>query len=637
MAETLYKDLAWLPEINAEFDHNLNDLRKKDDVALKDIIPFTRSRLDLGRLNKVARVLKSVDCSDDAIKQAGLTPISVSILSTSTYDLIHPAIAATGLRHGLLVRCAEDLSFNQIMADVSDAQSAIYAAENDVIIVALDPYAFFDGVHLDEDVLYQHSVDFIDFVKGQIAQYGGDKTVVFQTIPNAPDSVFGHIDPIVSGTYRNVTHRFNQFLFEGASRKEHLILDVAHLAETVGLHAWHDPVLRHVAKLPFSQNYVALYADHVCRILGALKGKSRKCLVLDLDNTLWGGVIGDDGLSGIRLGQGDAVGEAHLDIQKMAKTLKARGIVLAVSSKNEDAVARRVFDEHPEMLLKQDDIAVFQANWEDKARNIKAIAETLNIGTDSLVFLDDNPAERFKVRQDLPEVAVPEIGEDPSYYPRYIHAAGYFESVSFSDEDKKRADFYTQNAKRAELSQSIGDYDDYLASLDMSASIKAFDDVNLPRIAQLINKSNQFNLTTRRYTEDQVKQMMADPSIYTLQARLVDRFGDNGVVSIVICRDEGDGLWHIDTWLMSCRVLKRKLEEAVLAVISRDLSARGGKVLRGEYIPTAKNMIVEHHYRDLGFAQGGAQKNGDVTYWEKDIADYKFEEETQNIPIDIKD
>ena len=358
---------------------------------------------------------------------------------------------------------------------------------------------------------------------------------------------------------------------EGAG--EVTLVDIARVATWVGLERWHDPARWHMGKMPFAMTFVPLYADQVGRVLAAIAGKSRKCLVLDLDNTLWGGVIGDDGVEGIALGQGSAAGEAFLEIQRMAKRLRQRGVILAVCSKNEEDAALKPFREHPEMALTEDDIAVFHANWTDKAANLRTIAETLNIGIDALVFLDDNPAERAQVRRELPLVAVPELPEDPALYPRTLMAGGWFEAVSFVEEDAKRADDYRAQAKRRELA-STSDVAGYLASLEIVCTFRPFDAVNRARISQLANKSNQFNLTTRRYTEAQIAAAQDDPSRFTLQVRLADRFGDSGMISVIIFRREPDR-WVNEAWLMSCRVLGRRVEEAVLAEVVPRRTARG--------------------------------------------------------------
>jgi FkbH-like protein len=362
---------------------------------------------------------------------------------------------------------------------------------------------------------------------------------------------------------------------------------------------------------------IPLYADFVARTIAAIRGRSRKCLVLDLDNTLWGGVIGDDGLTGIELGQGSPAGEAFVAVQRMALELRARGVVLAVCSKNEDDAARLPFREHPDMILKEDHIAVFQANWTDKAANLRAIAQTLNIGIDSLVFLDDNPAERMQVRGELPLVAVPELPEDPAQYPRALAAAGYFEAVSFSKEDRERAAYYQANAERAAMLSATANLDEYLASLDMVCTIGRVDPISRSRVTQLINKSNQFNLTTRRYAEREVEAMETDPRRHAIQVRLVDRFGDNGIIGVVIADRQGQA-WDIDTWLMSCRVLGRRVPEAVLSHLVEAARADGASILSARYVPSAKNRMVAEHYRTLGFAYAGDGPGGE-TRWRLDL------------------
>ncbi len=337
--------------------------------------------------------------------------------------------------------------------------------------------------------------------------------------------------------------------------------------------------------------------------------------MLDCDNTLWGGVIGDDGIDGIVIGQGDATGEAFLEIQATALALRERGVVLAVSSKNDDAVARRVFAEHPEMLLREKHIAVFQANWNDKATNIKAIATELSLGIDAMVFLDDNPVERGLVRELLPEVAVPELPDDPALYARTLLAAGYFEALVFSDEDRKRAEYYQDNAKRVALQATVGDLASYLASLEMTIGFRPFDEAGRARIAQLIGKSNQFNLTTRRYDELDVAALQADASLFTLQVRLTDAFGDNGMIGVNVCRPFDAETWEIDTWLMSCRVLGRGVERMVLRELIEHARSANVKRLIGVYVPTARNAMVADHYAKLGFTPLHADPDG-RTQWE---------------------
>lgn len=383
--------------------------------------------------------------------------------------------------------------------------------------------------------------------------------------------------------------------------------------------------------MPFALDYVPLYAEKFAQVLRALRGKASKCLVLDLDNTCWGGIIGDDGLEGIEIGQGSAQGEAFLAIQNYALSLKERGVVLAVCSKNEEENGKLPFEQHPDMALRLDDIAVFVANWTDKASNIQHIAKVLNIGVDALVFLDDNPAERARVRMELPMVGVPEVGDDPSLYPAMLAQGGYFETVGLSADDAKRAEQYRANAQRAVAMETIGNYDDYLRSLDMECTIAPFDAVGRTRTAQLINKSNQFNLTTRRYTEAEVAAMQDDPDCFTMQVRLTDKFGDNGMISVVILRkDAAPDAWVFDTWLMSCRVLKRRVEEATLATVAEAARAAGITKLYGDYLPSPKNAMVEDHYGKLGFEKLGPVGE-DGTRWVLDLNGF----ETPELPMKL--
>jgi len=339
-------------------------------------------------------------------------------------------------------------------------------------------------------------------------------------------------------------------------------------------------------------------------------------------------VIGDDGVEGILIGNGDATGEAYLHIQRMALELRSRGVVLVVSSKNEDEVARLPFRTHPDMLLKEEHFAEFQANWLDKASNIKLMSEKLSLGLDSFVFLDDNPAERMQVRRELPSVAVPELPDDPALYVSTLLAAGYFEALSFSQEDQQRADFYSANSKRELILKSASNMDEYLNSLEMEVIFQDFDSIGRARIFQLVSKSNQFNLTTKRYTESQIRDFEDDSAFFTRQIRLTDCFGDNGMISVVLCEIKGQD-WIIETWLMSCRVLGRKVELAVLQDLIGAAKRQGGNKLIGIYRPSDRNMIVKDHYKLLGFEQ--VSMTTDEQVWELDISDYVI----QDIPMRV--
>jgi FkbH-like protein len=344
--------------------------------------------------------------------------------------------------------------------------------------------------------------------------------------------------------------------------------------------------------------------------------------VLDLDNTLWGGVVGDDGVDGIVLGQGDAVGEAHVAFQRYVRSLARRGVILAVCSKNDEPNALAPFLAHPEMVLQRSDIACFVANWDDKAGNLRRIAAQLNIGLDALVLVDDNAFERNLVRGALPMVAVPELPDDPARYAACIAEAGYFESLALTVEDGARGDQYQADLQRQALRATHCDLDGYLNSIDMALTWSTFERVSLARIVQLINKTNQFNLCTRRYLADEVLALMDDPRALLLHLRLCDRYGDNGIIAIVIGIAGADGSdMVIDTWLMSCRVLGRKVEHATLNIVATEAARRGVRRLIGRYRPSAKNAIVSEHYRNLGFALQRTAQDG-ATDWLLELDGY---------------
>ena len=392
------------------------------------------------------------------------------------------------------------------------------------------------------------------------------------------------------------------------------IYDLDERAAAVGRWQWNDDRFYYEAKLPCSPEHMVDYAYGLASLVLAQRGAVRKCLALDLDNTLWGGVIGDDGLAGICLGQGDPRGEAFVEFQRYVRDLRQRGVILAVCSKNEEAIAREAFEKHPEMVLRLDDFSCFIANWDDKATNLARIARDLNIGLDSVVFFDDNPAERSIVRRLRPEVAVPEVPDDPSQFIRVLDQARYFELIAISTEDLKRTESYRADSQREELAASLGDLDEFLRSLEMRARIEPVSPANLERSAQLINRSNQFNLTTRRYTSADLLEISQKAEWITRTVSLRDRFGDTGLISVLLARVEGQSL-VLDTWLMSCRVLKRGVERLLLNNVVRVARERGLKLLVGEYLPTPKNGLVRDHYPTLGFTPADASTQ-EVSRWE---------------------
>ena len=427
---------------------------------------------------------------------------------------------------------------------------------------------------------------------------------------------YGHLGASLPGGRARVLRRANEALLEAAGTGVS-ILDFDGVAAEFGKAAWSDEGLWYRAKQHPAPAAIPLLVDHYMMHVRAVLGLTKKVLVLDLDNTLWGGIVGEDGVEGLKLGVTDAEGEAHTDLQRYARELRDRGVVLAVCSKNNDADAREPFERSAEMVLRLDDIAVFRANWLDKATNLRDIAAALELGTDSFVFLDDNPTERAWVRSQLPEVMVPEIGSDAARYVSLLHRHHAFDALALSEEDRLRAADYAANARRSELMKSAGNLEEFIANLQMSAAVGPLDELNLPRAAQLVNKSNQFNLTTRRYTEEQLRAEAQRPDAVVRTFRLRDRFADNGLIGVMIGRALDDGATlEIDTWLMSCRVLGRRVEEFMVGVMMQAALDRGLTRVVGRYLPTAKNGLVRELYPRLGFTPVEPSGAPGETAWE---------------------
>jgi len=410
----------------------------------------------------------------------------------------------------------------------------------------------------------------------------------------------GNLEASEASSRVNFLLRLNAgFAAHARSHARFLINDILYLSAQVGLDRWFDPAYWHNYHMAVSPVGTVALAQSVAALVKAAYGRSKKCLILDLDNTLWGGVVGDDGFENLVLGRDHPMGEAFQDFQRYVKDLQRRGVILAVCSKNDAANAKAGFS-HPDSILKLDDFSAFKANWDPKPDNIREIALELNIGMDSMVFVDDNPAERALVEAQLPEVAVPDVGSDVDGFAQAIEQERYFEAERVVPEDLKRSAFYSSNAQRNLHRTGFADYGEFLDSLEMTAEIGAFQPVYLERIAQLINKTNQFNLTGRRYTSAEVEGLSRDPDAIALYGRVADRFGDNGLVSVLVARIFGDTA-EIDLWLMSCRVLKREMELAMFDALVEECQARGIRRIVGVYIPSKKNGMVAEHYASLGF------------------------------------
>jgi FkbH-like protein len=613
--------LPWLPVADA---HAFSRLKEGAAVAgqdglrlLQTLSNYGWSEPELRRLGRQASKTLAGLAVDRAVaaRSAGLVPFRLLVLSSNTLSHAADALRGTALRVGIALDL-HIVEYEQPEVWIGANGAVLADQPPDATLISLDRKILGlksqPGLAEESEAAIEQALERVTKIAVELQRRTG-RAVIIQTLTPDGTDPQSSMDAWLPGGARAMRAEFNQRLAILAREHSHLLFDAAAIADIVGQSVWSAGRYWYVAKYPFSIQCLPLYADRLMRLIAAMLGKSKKVLVLDLDNTLWGGVVGDDGFDGIVLGQGNARGEAHLAIQRMALDYKERGIVLAIASKNTEDTALNVIRRHPEMLIREDDITIFAIDWNDKASNIKAIGETLELGLDSFVFLDDNPAERKQVRDTLPMVAAPELPDDPSGWLPVFQAAAYFEQVSFSSEDKKRADYYKGNARRAGLAKTVGDHASFLASLNMTMTVAPFDDVGRARIAQLIAKTNQFNLTTRRYSETEVAKLAREPRWETLQVRLEDMFGDNGMISVVIC-ERGERAWRIDTWLMSCRVLGRGVEEAVLNILAVRARAAGAQEIRGRYIPTPKNGLVRDHFQKLGFARI-AETVGGETEW----------------------
>lgn len=603
-------ELYWLAEAE-DWREALRAVAAGGRGAWDEAVRLANTRLDFVRTNALDETVRRVFAGARA---PNLPLVRLAVLGTSTLAHLHGGIRLGGLRRGLAIETYQN-QYGQYRRELLDPDSALYRFRPTMVLFAFDAAYLARGAEAGQEPLeaaavYRAAQEEIRTAWAQ-ARAAFRCPVLQQTVLNVFPPVLGiNTEHRLAGSRHRLIERLNAELRMVAEEEGVDLVALDARAAADGLFAWFDPLLWLRSRQEIASPAAPLYGDLVARLIAARMGRSRKCLVLDLDNTLWGGVIGDDGIEGIVLGQGSPLGEGYLAMQHYARELARRGVILAVCSKNEERVALEPFARHPEMLLKRSDIACFRANYDDKPANLRAIADELGIGLDALVFLDDSPFERALVRRVLPMVAVPEVPEEPALVPHCLADAGYFESMSVTPEDRARNAQYQENRRRSAARASASSLDSYLRDLGMVLSWRRFDRIGLPRIVQLINKTNQFNLTTRRYGEEDVLAVIADPDAFGLQLRLIDRFGDNGIIAVVIGRKENGADCRIDTWLMSCRVLGRGVEKATLPVIVAAAQRLGARRLIGEYLPTARNAMVRDHYRLLGFAPLGTGADG---------------------------
>jgi FkbH-like protein len=532
---------------------------------------------------------------------AGLPEVRVVLLADHAPQQYAKVLTSAFLECGLFPRL-HVAEYGTATFQAFDATSETHAFRPEFVVYSTSMQKYRDRFYAAEagagrEVLPQAYLDEILSVAGAFLNRGIE--VVLNNFPLPVERMFGNYGLQTSQSLYGSVVRFNALLTEAvAGRSNCLLNDVMYLANRVGAENFFDDRLWYASKYPCANQYLPELTRSIARLVATRKGRATKVLVLDLDNTIWGGVIGDDGLEGIALG-GDAYGEAFQHFQRYILSLRDRGYVLAICSKNNEAIALDAFRNHSEMILKETDISVFVANWNDKASNIEFIARVLNLGLDSLVFVDDSEFERSLVRTGLPQVAVPELPEDVADYCAALERSGLLEGAGFTKEDTARNAKYREEALRTTEQLKFGNIDDYLASLDMRIDCGPFRSADMPRIAQLIQRSNQFNFRTQRLSQAACEAALEGGEV-TVAARLADKFGDYGLIAVIVC-DTVDGDLFVKEFVMSCRVLKRGVEEYLVNHLFDQCRARGLKGIRGQYVKSAKNAMVANFYSGFKF------------------------------------
>ena len=534
---------------------------------------------------------------------ADLPAIKVALTGDTATQFLATAIRGTGAERGYQIDLFE-AEYNQVERQFLDPSSELYQTDADFIVLFQSTHKLGEKHSLlspsQQESLAEERLSFVASVceNPMLAS----KKIICLNYPEIEDTVFGSYATKVTSSFTYQVRKLNMGLMDLSQRYANLfICDIAGLQNKLGRDMMFAPNVYVSTEMVLSIDALPYVASRVMDIICAIKGQFKKCLILDLDNTVWGGVIGDDGLEGIQLGHGLGIGKAFTEFQMWVKQLKQRGVIICVASKNNEDTAKEPFEKHPDMVLKLEDIAVFQANWETKVDNIRTIQRILNIGFDSMVFLDDNPFERNIVRENIPGITVPELPQDPGEYLEYLYSLNLFETASYSQADKDRTKQYQVEAQRVSLQKTFSNEADFLKSLDMTSVVSGFNKFNTPRVAQLSQRSNQFNLRTVRYTEADIEALGQNPDVIDLSFTLEDKFGDNGLIAVIIMKKQDEETLFIDTWFMSCRVLKRGMEDFTLNTMVEAAREKGYKRIIGEYLPTPKNKMVENHYPSLGF------------------------------------
>lgn len=534
-------------------------------------------------------------------KESSTLPvIKVALVGDSATQFLAVALKGVGIERGFKLDLFE-AEYNQVERQLLDTTSDLYAFDADYIIVFQSTHKLLSTFNK-MPVEKQHTLadERIELVR-TISETVKSRLIYFN-YPEIEDTVFGSYANKVESSFTYQVRKLNLLLMDSSMKNSNLfICDIASLQNKLGRNTMFHPAVYIGSEMVLSLDAIPYVASRTLDIVSAIQGKFKKCLILDLDNTIWGGIVGDDGYEKLELGHELGIGKAFTEFQQWVLKLKNRGIILAVCSKNNEDTAKEPFEKHPEMILKLEDIAVFIANWENKADNIRRIQAILNIGFDSMVFLDDNPFERNMVRENIPDITVPELPEDPAEYLEYLYGLNLFETATYSHADADRTRQYQVEAQRVNTQMSFTNEADFLKSLRMVSEVTPFDSFNTPRVSQLSQRSNQFNLRTTRYTEADIETISKDNNFQNFSFTLTDKFGDNGLICVVILEKKNNEMLFIDTWFMSCRVLKRGMEHFTLNTLVSYAKQAGFKNIVGEYIPTAKNGMVREHYIQLGF------------------------------------
>ena len=549
---------------------------------------------------------------------AGLKKTKVVLLGDTATQFLTQAIRGLGYDNNLDIEIWE-ADFNQIERQVFDLSSELYAFKPEMVIVFQSSHKLlgkYNKTKLENrNSLASTELELIENIYSNITE-NLNASIIYYNYTEIDDAVFGNYANKTPSSFLFQLRKLNYELMTFSAEKSNLHLcDLSSIQNLMGKSNFFQPSIYINTEMVLSLDALPRIATKTIDLINALSGQFKKCVILDLDNTTWGGIIGDDGIENIQIGS-LGIGKAFSEFQYWVKKLKNRGIIVAVCSKNTESVAKEAFEKHPDMILTLDDISVFMANWKNKPDNIRQIQHVLNIGFDSMVFLDDNPFERNIVRENIPEICVPELPEDPADYLEFLYELNLFETVSFSDEDKDRTKLYQVESQRASVQQKFTNEDDFLKSLDMVSVVKPFDKFNIPRVSQLSQRSNQFNLRTIRYSEADIEKLSVSKDYFNFTFTLEDKYGDNGLISVLILNQESNNVLFIDTWFMSCRVLKRGMENFVLNTLVNTAKENGYETLKGEHLPTAKNDMVKDHYLNLGFKE-------DNGYWELNVNTYK--------------